>query len=51
VCSWEDNNKIEWLGTDWIHLALDRSKQHAVANVIVNLQFPLKKKKKKDLHD
>ena len=40
--SWENNNKIEWVGIDWVHLAQGRSKKHVVVNVVVNLQFPLK---------
>jgi hypothetical protein len=43
MCSWDDDNKIELVGIDWIHLAQDRDKKHAVVHIVMNLQFPLKK--------
>ena len=42
-CEWEDNSKMDlkemgWERMDWIHMAQDRDKWPAVANIIVCLQ-------------
>jgi hypothetical protein len=42
---WEDDIKMDvteigWGGRDWIDLALDRDQWRALANTVMNLQFP-----------
>jgi hypothetical protein len=39
---WEDNNQtdlreIGWEGADWMHLAQERDKWQALANIVINL--------------
>jgi len=42
--SWEDNIKMDngvgWRGMDWIDLAYDRDRWHALVNAIMILQVP-----------
>jgi hypothetical protein len=43
--SWEhnikmDNVEVGWIGMDWIDLAYDRDRWHALVNAIMILQVP-----------
>jgi hypothetical protein len=31
---------IGWEGVDWIHIGQDRYQQHALVNMVMNLQVP-----------
>jgi hypothetical protein len=47
-CRWEDNTKnirmdlrgIGWEGVDWIRLAQDKEKLHALVKTVMNLPVP-----------
>jgi hypothetical protein len=35
-----DLREIEWVGTDWIHVAQDRDQWRTLVNTVLNLRVP-----------